>query len=84
MENYWVVTLAASVLAMLGIAWQYRSRGVKRWRKALDAYAEREIAEQQRRKCLKRPRTFSTALAVSSKVRLSATRAGQFSNKARR
>jgi hypothetical protein len=35
--------------AVLGIIWQSRARGTRRWRAALDAYAEREMAKERRR-----------------------------------
>jgi hypothetical protein len=56
MENDWIVPVTAVALAlmgMLGIAWRYRVRAAKRWLSALDAYADREIAQQRRGKALK-------------------------------
>jgi hypothetical protein len=49
----WAALVAAAVLALtsvLGIVWQSRVRGTKQWRAALEDYAEREIAQDRRRK----------------------------------
>ena len=76
MENHWVVPLAVAALALMGmfaIAWRSRARAVTRWITALNSYAEREIAQERRRKALKRAQAFATALGVSGKVRASAT-----------
>lgn len=65
------VSLASAVLAstaLVGIVWQVRARAARRWRAALDAYVERQIAQERRRKALRRVRTFSTALGVSGRV----------------
>jgi hypothetical protein len=48
----WLALPPAAVLALtsvLGIVWQSRARGTRRWRAALDGYAEREIARDRRR-----------------------------------
>jgi hypothetical protein len=48
----WLALLPAGGLALtsvLGIFWQSRARGTRRWRAALDAYAERETARDRRR-----------------------------------
>ncbi len=62
MENYWVAPAAVAALALTGmfcIAWRFRARAVKRrWRAALDAYAEREIAQQGRKQARKRAQAF--------------------------
>jgi hypothetical protein len=48
----WLALPPAAVLvltAILGIVRQSRARDIRRWRTALDAYADREIARDQRR-----------------------------------
>jgi hypothetical protein len=65
MENYWVAPVAVAVLALaglFGIAERFRARAVKRWRTALEAYAEREIARERHTSALKRAPTTSAAL----------------------
>jgi hypothetical protein len=45
--------LAAAVIvliALINFAWLYRARSARRWRLALDGYAEREIARDRLRK----------------------------------
>src|SRR5262249_8073041 len=63
---------AASVLMLValgGASWsRSRDRMAKRWEAALDAYAEREIARENRWRALKRAQTFSTATGISEKV----------------
>jgi hypothetical protein len=47
------VLLASVVLtltALLGIVWLSRIRAARRWNAAVEAYAERELAREQRRK----------------------------------
>jgi len=47
------VLLAASVIALIAVVrfvWLYRARSARRRDDALDAYAEREIARDRRRK----------------------------------
>ena len=49
----WEVLLTAaavSLIALLRFVWLYRARSSRRWNAALDAYAEREIARDRRRK----------------------------------
>lgn len=64
--------VAAAMLTVLALAiafWhQARHRAVRRWEAALNAYAEREIARENRWKELKRAQTFSTATGISEKV----------------
>jgi hypothetical protein len=52
MENYWVApaAVALALTGMVSIAWRFRAHAVKQKQRlaALDAYAEREIAQQQR------------------------------------
>ena len=58
MENDWVVPVAVAALALaglLGLAWRFRARAVRRWLTALDNYAERELARHRRNKAVKRP-----------------------------
>jgi hypothetical protein len=48
----WQALLPAVVVALtvlLGFVWQYRVRAAGRWKTALDAYAERDIARDRRR-----------------------------------
>jgi hypothetical protein len=65
------IPLAAALASTMaaGIMWQ-QSRARRRWRAALDAYAERELSRQRRRTALKRVQTLSTALGISSSVGL--------------
>jgi hypothetical protein len=76
MENHLIVPLAGAglaLLAILAITWRSRVRAVTRWSTALNAYAEREIARERRGNDLKRIPTFATLVAVSGKVRASAS-----------
>jgi protein-S-isoprenylcysteine O-methyltransferase Ste14 len=41
------VVLAVTILS--GIVWQYRVYAARRWHALMDAYAEREMAQRQRR-----------------------------------
>jgi hypothetical protein len=48
----WQALLPAVIVALtvlLGFVWQYRIRAARRWKAALDAYAEREIDRNRRR-----------------------------------
>jgi hypothetical protein len=55
--------LAATVVT--GIAWQQsRARARRRWLAALDAFAEREIERERRRRALERLRELSMALGI--------------------
>ena len=49
MDNYWIaLTVAAAALATtFGLAWRFRIRTVRRWLRALDAYADRELAQER-------------------------------------
>ena len=59
------VVLAATVVT--GIAWQQsHARARRRWLAALDAFAEREIERERRRRALERLRELSAALGVPS------------------
>jgi hypothetical protein len=59
------VVLAATVVT--GIAWQQsRARARRRWLAALDAFAEREIERERRRKAVERLRELSAALGIPS------------------
>lgn len=49
----WQALLPAAVVALtvlLGLVWQHRVRAAGRWKAALDAYTDREIARDRRRK----------------------------------
>jgi len=51
MANEWLLIAAAVALAaagILGIAVHLRARAAKRWLRALNAFADREIAAQRR------------------------------------
>ena len=43
-----LATVASALIAVVPFLWLYRARLVRRWRAALDAYAEREIARDRR------------------------------------
>ena len=49
MDNYWIALMvAAAVLATtFGLAWRVRARAAKRRLRALDAYADRELAQER-------------------------------------
>jgi hypothetical protein len=52
-ERIEFVFFAAAVVALtalLQFLWLYRARSTRRWQAALDAYAEREIAHDRRRR----------------------------------
>ena len=52
-DRSWPVSLAAAapaLLAVLGLVWLSRAGSVRRLRAAADAFAEREIARERRRK----------------------------------
>jgi hypothetical protein len=48
MDNYWIsLTVAAVALATtFGLAWRFRARAVERRLRVLDAYADRELAQE--------------------------------------
>jgi len=59
MDNTWMMTLALTILALMGMftfAWRSRARAVRRLLAALESYADREIAQERRRKGLVRQR----------------------------
>jgi hypothetical protein len=46
----WQLLFPAVVVALVllvQLAWQYRTRSLRRWKAALDAYAAREIARER-------------------------------------
>ena len=47
MDNYWIALMVAgaALAATFGLAWRFRVRAVKRRFRALDAYADRELAQ---------------------------------------
>jgi hypothetical protein len=49
MDNFWIALMvAAAALAMaFGLAWRFRARAAKRRLRALDAYADRERAQER-------------------------------------
>jgi len=59
MDNTGMMTLALTILALMGMftfAWRSRARAVRRLLAALESYADREIAQERRRKGLVRQR----------------------------
>ena len=72
MENQWVVPLAAAGIALLGmfaLAWRSRARALARRLTALNSYAEREMAQERRKKALERARSLTAVLRARGKVR---------------
>jgi hypothetical protein len=70
----WQALLPAAILALtavLGIVLLFRARAARRWNAAVDAYAEREIARDQRKQALKRGRSVSTARGILQRLRAS-------------
>jgi hypothetical protein len=59
MDNTWMTALALTILAlgMFAVAWRSRVRAVRRWLTTLESYAEREIAQERRRRGLLRQRS---------------------------
>jgi hypothetical protein len=47
-----VAAAVVALTALLPFLWLYRARSARRWKAALDAHAEREIARDRRRKGL--------------------------------
>ena len=49
MDNYWIALMvaAAALATTFGLAWRFRVRAVKRRLRALDAYADREPAQER-------------------------------------
>src|SRR5262249_48945196 len=45
----WLVPCVLALASVLGGVWQLRARARRRWRAAVDAYADREIARARRR-----------------------------------
>jgi hypothetical protein len=45
-----LATLVLTLTALLAIVWLSRIRAAQRWNAAVEAYAERELAREQRRK----------------------------------
>src|SRR5262249_4226384 len=67
--EFFLLAAPLALIAVVGILRQHaRSRVARRFRAALDAYAEREIGRQQRRAARKRVRTLSAALGVSGQL----------------
>jgi hypothetical protein len=66
-SGWWAMPPAAFLAwTVAGITWQQlRARARRRWRAALDAYAEREIRQERGKTALKRVTTRSTAWALS-------------------
>jgi hypothetical protein len=52
-----VAVLGVASMAGVGALWQARVRAVRRWRRALDAYADRALAQNPHRKPRKRSAT---------------------------
>lgn len=49
----WQTLIPVAILSLIlpiGIVWRSRVRGTRRWRAALDEYADREIVSDRRRK----------------------------------
>jgi hypothetical protein len=61
MENHWVVLAYAglALMGMLGIAWRFRARAARRWRRVLESYAQQEISQELYRKGPKRRQRFA-------------------------
>lgn len=77
--------LAAAALvpaAILGVVWQSRARAARRWRNALDTYAEREIARNVRRSVSERIQTLPTRRGAAPIHRVHSTKWPQLQNKA--
>ena len=49
MDNYWTALMvaAAALATTFGLAWRFRVHAVKRRLRALDAYADRELAQER-------------------------------------
>ncbi len=63
-----VLAAVVALTAAVGIAWLlFRARARKRLQAAMDAYADREIRSERRRKVLKRVRTLTTAIGSSTR-----------------
>ena len=65
----WQALAAAAVFALtsvLGIVWQSRARGIRQWRAAPEADAERQIARRSRRK--KAPQTAARCNGRNSRT----------------
>jgi hypothetical protein len=72
MENHWVVPLAATGIALMGmfaIAWRSRARALARRLAALNSYAEQQITREQRRKAPKRAPRFPPSYGYLAKMR---------------
>jgi hypothetical protein len=68
MNPIWVATLGVAVIALTGAvvtAASFRSRNAKQWRSSLDAYAEREIAQQRRKQKVQRAQAFFTLVGTT-------------------
>jgi len=48
MTNYALACAVVALLAFLQFVWLYRARSARRWKAALDSYAEREIDRDRR------------------------------------
>jgi hypothetical protein len=51
-----LAVLTGVLAAVAGVVWQSHARHVRRWRTALDAYAERSLTRETGRPVLVRPR----------------------------
>ena len=49
MDNYWIALMvaAAALATTFGLAWRFRVRAIKRRLRALDAYADLELARER-------------------------------------
>lgn len=66
--SYFAILSSGSVLAALAAVGLARRRARKRWRAAVDAYAEREIVHDRRRPTPRRLRTLATRSATAKEI----------------
>ena len=58
METYLILLLAACLVGMFAAAWGFRARALRRLRFAMESYADREIAQERRKKVRRMSRTL--------------------------
>jgi len=76
-----IVSAAFALASVLWIVWRSHSRFTRRWRAALDAYAEREIARDPNRKLLPIRRADQRQEALKKRLVLASSKSAALEEK---